>query len=336
MKVLGIETSCDDTSAAVIEDDYRVLSNVVSFQPMHERFGGVVPELASRAHLRLILPAIRDALKEAGIGLEEVEGIAVTRGPGLIGSLLVGLGVAKGLAYSLGIPIVGINHLESHIFANFIENPKLSPPFVCLIVSGGHTQLLFIPRLGEYHLLGQTRDDAAGEAFDKVAVMLGLGYPGGEKIDRLAVEGNPNFHKFPRAWLNDGFDFSFSGLKTAVLNYLEEIGPREAQERLRDICASFQAAVVDVLVERCLKAARRVDTKRIILAGGVAANSLLRRRLTLEGERRGIQIGYPSPILCTDNGAMVAACGLFYLKRGTMDDLEFKAEASIKLGGKGC
>lgn len=336
MKVLGIETSCDDTSAAVIEDDYRVLSNVVSSQPMHERFGGVVPELASRAHLRLILSAIRDALKEAGIGLKEVEGIAVTRGPGLIGSLLVGLGVAKGLAYTLGIPIVGVNHLESHIFANFIENPRLAPPFVCLIVSGGHTQLLLIPRLREYRLLGQTRDDAAGEAFDKVAVMLGLGYPGGEKIDRLAAGGNPNFHKFPRAWLNDGFDFSFSGLKTAVLNYLEEIGPRETQERLRDICASFQAAVVDVLVERCLKAARRVDTKRIILAGGVAANSLLRRRLTLEGERRGIQIGYPSPILCTDNGAMVAACGLFYLKRGTMDDLDLKAETSIKLGGKGC
>jgi len=330
--VLGIESSCDETSAAVITDGYKVLSNVISSQPMHEKFGGVVPELASRAHLRLILPVIRKALREAGVGLKGVGGIAVTRGPGLIGSLLVGLGVAKGLAYSLGVPIVGVNHLEGHIFANFIENPQLSPPFVCLIASGGHTQLLFIPQLGEYQLLGQTRDDAAGEAFDKVAVMLGLGYPGGERIDQLAAEGNPRYHHFPRAWLDDGFDFSFSGLKTAVLNYLEEIGPQETEDRLKDICASFQAAVVDVLTERCLKAARRTHTKRIVLAGGVVSNSLLRRRLTVEGERRGLEVSYPPSLLCTDNGAMVAACGLFYLQRGKADGLDLQAEATIRLG----
>ncbi len=336
MKVLGIETSCDETSAAVIEDSYRLLSNVVSSQTVHERFGGVVPELASRAHLKLILPVIRRTLKEAETELEEVGGIAVTRGPGLIGSLLVGLGVAKGLAYSLAIPMVGVNHLESHIFANLIENPKLYPPFVCLIASGGHTQLLHIPRLGEYHLLGQTRDDAAGEAFDKVAVMLGLGYPGGEKIDRLASDGNPKFHHFPRAWLNDGFDFSFSGLKTAVLNYLGELGPKETQKKLRDICASFQAAVVDVLAERCLRAVQMMKSMSIALAGGVAANSLLRRRLTLEGEKRGIQIHYPPSFLCTDNGAMVAACGLFYLKKGKVDGLDLKAEVTINLGEERC
>ncbi len=336
MRVLGIETSCDESAAAVIEENYRVLSNVVSTQLMHSRYGGVVPEIASRAHLRSILPVIRSALQEAGIGLEGIDAIAVTRGPGLIGSLLVGLGVAKGIAYSLGVDILGVNHLEGHIFANFIENPKIPSPFVCLIISGGHTELFFVPELGEYKLLGQTRDDAAGEAFDKVAVMLGLGYPGGKKIDQLAAEGNPHYHQFPRAWLDDGFDFSFSGLKTAVLNYLEKLGPKRVQERIKDICASFQAAVIDVLVERCLRAAEEMDTERILLAGGVAANSLLRRRLSLKGERDGLQVHYPPPPLCTDNGAMVAACGLFYIERGFKDGLDLRAEATSKLGEGKC
>lgn len=330
MLVLGIETSCDDTAAAVWDEEKGLLSNVISSQREHDTFGGVVPELASRAHLRMVLPMIRRSLDDAKCTLRDLDGIAVTYGPGLVGSLLIGLSVAKALSFSLGIPFVGIHHIEGHLFASRIEH-TLEPPFVALVVSGGHTELLFVPQLGVYEHLGRTRDDAAGEAFDKVAKMLNIGYPGGPLIDRLARTGSTSID-FPRAYLEHGsLDFSFSGLKTAVLYYLEKLAPEAVVAQRSDIAASFQRAVVDVLVDKTLQAALAVKAETIVAVGGVAANSELRRTLSQRGEQKGLRVLLPSPIFCTDNAAMIAIAGTFRLARGERSDLNLNAEPRLKL-----
>ena len=332
MIILGLETSCDETAAAVLRNDTELLSNVVSSQEVHRPFGGVVPELASRAHIKVLLPVIEEAVKRADIDLADLEGVAVTCGPGLVGSLLVGLCSAKALASSLRIPFIGINHLEGHIFSNFLEHPELKGPAVCLIISGGHTELYYIHEKGHYSLLGRTRDDAAGEAFDKVAKMLGLGYPGGPIIDTLANEGDPDFAQFPRALLDqDSLDFSFSGLKTAVLLYIEALQEAQRSRNQANIAASFQAAVVDVLVEKSLRAARQTEALRILVAGGVAGNKALRKQFKEMSVQERIDVFYPSPILCTDNAAMIAAAGSFRLKKGERSSLETNALPGMRL-----
>lgn len=329
--MLGIESSCDDTSAAIY-DGKTLRSNVVSTQYIHKQFGGVVPELASRAHIQWILPVIREALKKAEMDLQKIEGIAVTYGPGLAGSLLVGLSTAKGIALSLGLPFIGINHLEGHIWANAIENPELEPPFVTLIVSGGHTQLVYVHTWGEYRVLGRTRDDAAGEAFDKVAKLLGLKFPGGPEIERMAEQGNADAIPFPRAFLEPGsFDFSFSGLKTAVLNYVKEIGEEKARVQLPDICASFQKAVVEVLVEKSVWAAEHTGVKAIAVGGGVAMNHALQNALQNAGKAKGMRVFFPPPRFCTDNAAMIAIAGHYHLSRGESSPLSLAVIPSLNL-----
>jgi N6-L-threonylcarbamoyladenine synthase len=304
-RILGIDTSCDDTSIAVVADGTTILSNVVASQvDVHHRFGGVVPELACRKHIEAIGPVYQAALAEAGLTLADLDAIAVTRGPGLIGALLVGLSFAKSLAYATGIPLIPVNHLEGHICSAFLETPDLACPFVCLVVSGGHTDLYNCEAPTAYRLLGQTRDDAAGEAFDKVSKLLGLGYPGGPVIDRLAPAGDPQAIRFPRAYLErDSLDFSFSGIKTAVLHYVRKHAPKQ----LADVAASFQQAVVDVLVDKTLAAARQCAAQRVVVTGGVAANSQLRREMHAACAEAGLQLVMPHPRLCTDNGAMIAA-----------------------------
>jgi N6-L-threonylcarbamoyladenine synthase len=317
MRVLGIETSCDETSAAVVEEG-AVRSNVISSQLIHARYGGVVPELASRAHQQLIVQVVNEALRGAGIRKEEIDLVAATYGPGLAGALLVGLSFAKGLAFSLGKPFVGVNHLEGHLYSNFLQPEGTGYPFLSLVVSGGHTLLVAVEAPFVHRVLGQTRDDAAGEAFDKVAKMLGLGYPGGPVIDRRARNGNPHAIAFPRSTLEPGsLDFSFSGVKTAVLYYLRDLGI-EAGEPVEDklglahvnnICASFQEAVVDVLVKKTIAAAEQVKVSAVTVAGGVSANSALRERLKAEVERRGMRFSFPALEYCMDNGAMIAYVG---------------------------
>jgi N6-L-threonylcarbamoyladenine synthase len=326
MLVLGIETSCDETAASVVEHGKEILSNLVCSQVVHERYGGVVPELASREHIRAIVPIIQMALDQAKISLEKIEGVAVTYGPGLVGSLLIGLSFAKAISYSLNVPLIGINHIEGHIFANFLEHPELSPPFVCLVISGGHSNLVYVAQKGNYELMGQTRDDASGEAFDKVAKILNLGYPGGPIIDKVSKEGNPDFFRFPRAYLEEGsFDFSFSGLKTAVAIYTSKLSPKQRNHQRIDIAASFQEAVVDVLVEKGIKACQSRHTRKIALAGGVARNTRLRERFKTEAEKHHLEVFYPSPILCTDNAAMIASAGEFHLSRGEASGLDLNA-----------
>lgn len=342
MIILGIETSCDETSAAVVKDG-RLLSNVTKTQLFHSKYGGVVPELASRAHQKLIIPIVEEALVKAGVSKGELDGVAAVYGPGLIGSILVGLSFGKAMALGLGIPFVGADHMEAHVFSNLIEEPKPSFPFINLTVSGGHTQLLLIKKPFDYQMLGQTKDDAAGEAFDKVAKMLGIGYPGGPLVDKLAASGNPKFVDFPRPYLEEGsFEFSFSGLKTSVLYYLRKVGfhPDNPTNRanlgstfVSDVCASFQAAVVDVLVHKVLSAAKKFNVRDVAIAGGVAANSELRKRLAMLEESEGLQVFIPKFEYCTDNGAMVAMVGYMKMKEGKSSSLELTAEPNLALGG---
>lgn len=331
MRVLGIETSCDDTSAAVF-DGSRLLSNVVSTQLIHRNFGGVVPELASRSHIRLLAPVIRQALDQAGLTVADIEGVAVTYGPGLAGSLLAGLSFAKGMALGLNIPLIGVNHLEGHIWGALLEHPDLSAPFVVLIVSGGHTQLVHVPESGTYRVLGRTRDDAAGEAFDKVGKLLEVGYPGGPVIERLARDGDPSRIPFPRARLGeDSLDFSFSGLKTAVLNYVDRIGPRKIRDELNDIAAGFQQAVLDVLIQKTLSAARETGIRTVCIAGGVAANRTLQKQLSEQAEPEGVRAVWPSPALCSDNAGMIARTGHHYLSMGRTSPLSLSPDPSLNL-----
>lgn len=337
MLVLAIETSCDDTGAAVVMDGRKILSNIVSSQvPVHQKYGGVVPELASRKHIESIVPIAKEALRAADVTLKEMDGIAVTQGPGLVGSLLVGLSFAKSIAFATGLPFIGVNHIEAHLSAIFLEERPPRFPFIGLVVSGGHTSLFRMDGFGKYERLGQTRDDAAGEAFDKVAKLLGLGYPGGPVIDELSKAGNPKAIRFPRPVVSkDSFDFSFSGLKTAVVNYVKT-HPRPPggypEDLIRDIVSSFQEAVVDVLVKKTVVAARHQRLKRIVLSGGVAANQRLRQRIEEESLAQKLKIYLPSPAFCTDNAAMVGVVGYEYLKRGVRSPLSLNAFSNLPLG----
>ncbi len=329
MIVLAIESSCDETAAALILGGDKALSNVVSSQTqVHRKYGGVVPELASRKHIEAIIPVVREALREAGMNLDHVEGIVATNGPGLIGSLLVGLSVAKAIAYARNLPFVGVNHVEGHLSAIFLENPRLRFPFIGLVVSGGHTCLYRVEGLGSYEWLGGTRDDAAGEAFDKVAKLLNLGYPGGPAIDEAARNGNPKAIPFPRAFISkDSFDFSFSGIKTSVLHYVR----KSPQARVEDIAASFQEAVVDILVSKAVQASRALHLPRVVLSGGVASNSRLRARFREIAEEEGLEVNIPSPILCTDNAAMIGVVGHYYLETGRTSPLTIDAFSNLPI-----
>jgi N6-L-threonylcarbamoyladenine synthase len=331
--IMGIETSCDETAAAIVEDGKKIISNIVASQiSIHQKYGGVVPEIASRKHMEDIIPVIDKALDESGKKITDLSAIAVTYGPGLIGSLLVGLSVAKAMAYARNIPLIGVNHLEAHIFANFLEHNDIEPPFICLIVSGGHTSLVYIRHFGEYKLLGQTKDDAAGEVFDKIAKVLGLDYPGGPIIEKLAKEGNPSSIQFPRPILNDkSYDFSFSGLKTAVIYHIKELEKENKNIPVSDILASFQQAVSDVLVGKTIKAALKLKTKQIVLAGGVAANSSLRREIKEKANLLNIKVFYPSISLCTDNAAMVASAGYYKFKENKKSSLNLDAVSRLPL-----
>jgi N6-L-threonylcarbamoyladenine synthase len=326
--ILGIETSCDETAASVVVDAHHVLSSVVSSQvDLHARYGGVVPEIASRAHVELLTPVVAQALVEAGVEDGAVDAVAATIGPGLVGALLVGVSAAKALALVWDVPFVGVNHLEAHMYASFLEDPGLELPIVVLLVSGGHTMLVLMEGHGRYRLLGQTIDDAAGEAFDKVARFLGLGYPGGPAIDRLAMEGDPSAIRFPRAMLDDSYDFSFSGLKTAVVNHVR----KHPDVSTADVCASFQEAVVDVLVQKAGRAAAAVGAKGLCLGGGVAANSLLRERFLDTCTEAGVHAFLPSRAMCTDNAAMVAAAAWWQLEREGATPLDVGADPNLTL-----
>lgn len=332
--ILALETSCDETSAAVVADGRTVLSNVISSQvPVHQKFGGVVPEIASRKHIENVISVVDQSLKEAGVRLAEVDAIGVTYGPGLVGALLVGVAAAKALAFTAGKPLVGVNHLEGHIFANFLAHPDLQPPFVALIVSGGHTSLVHLADYNSLELLGQTRDDAAGEAFDKIARVMGLPYPGGPEIERLAKSGNPEAIHFPRALSGqDNFEFSFSGLKSAVLNYLNSAQQRGETICYEDVAASFQQAVIETLINKSLQAVGHCATDKLVLAGGVAANTELRERLAKKCEEHGIRLYYPPLTLCTDNAAMIASRAYYKYAAGIFADLSLNAVPSLRLG----
>lgn len=335
-RVLGIESSCDETAAAVVAGGRVILSSVVASQAdLHRRYGGVVPEIASRRHVELILPAIDTALHQAGIGGADLDAVAVTYGPGLVGSLLVGLSAAKALAFALQKPLIAVNHLEGHLYANLLTHPDTAPPYVCLIVSGGHTEILYVPEYGEYTLMGRTRDDAAGEAFDKIARLLGLGYPGGPALERAAQGGDPEAFAFPRALRGEpGYDFSFSGLKTAGLYAWRDIEARRVPVPLADFAASFQEAVVDALVERAVRAARDRNVRTLLLAGGVAANRRLQQRLAESARAAGVDLYCPPPALCTDNAAMIAAAGYFAWQKGRLASFDLNAAPNLRLAGE--
>ena len=332
--ILAIESSCDETAAAVVKNGRQVLSNVISSQiALHTLYGGVVPEIASRKHIEKINQVVEAALEEAHMALEEMTAVAVTYGPGLVGALLVGVAEAKAIAYGAGKPLVGVHHIEGHVSANFIEHPDLEPPFVCLIVSGGHTHLVVVKDYGEFEILGRTRDDAAGEAFDKVARAVGLGYPGGPKGDKAAKSGNPLAIHFPRARVEGApYDFSFSGLKSAVLNYMNHAKMTGEEICVPDLAASFQAAVVDVLVSHTVDAAKKLGYRKVAMAGGVASNSALRAGMRRACKRAGIELYYPSPVLCTDNGAMICAAGYYEYMKGARSGWDLNAVPNLRLG----
>lgn len=332
--ILGIESSCDETAASVVRNGREVLSNVISSQiALHTLYGGVVPEIASRKHIEKINVVIEEALAEAHMTLDDIDAIGVTYGPGLVGALLVGVSEAKAIAYAKNLPLIGVHHIEGHISANYIENKDLEPPFACLVVSGGHTHLVIVKDYGKYEIVGRTRDDAAGEAFDKVARAIGLGYPGGPKIDKVSKEGNPNAIAFPRAKVADSaYDFSFSGLKSAVLNYLNGCKMKNIPIVQADVAASFQKAVVDVLVEHAMHAMEEYGFKKFAIAGGVASNSALRSAMEEACKKRGVAFYHPSPILCTDNAAMIGAAAYYEYLAGTRSGWDLNAVPNLKLG----
>ncbi len=332
--ILAIESSCDETAAAVVKNGREVLSNVIFSQiDLHTVYGGVVPEIASRKHIDKINQVIEEALQKAGVTLEDLSAIAVTYGPGLVGALLVGVSAAKAIAFATGLPLIGVHHIEGHISANYIANPTLEPPFVCLVVSGGHTHLVSVKDYGEYEILGRTRDDAAGEAFDKVARAIGLGYPGGPKIDKISKEGNPKAIRFPRAKVGDGeYDFSFSGLKSAVLNYLNGCQMKGEEVHTADVAASFQQAVIDVLVGHSMDAIEKYDLDKFTIAGGVASNASLRKAFEDACAEKGIEFFLPPPVLCTDNAAMIGAAAYYEYMKGIRHGYDLNAVPNLKLG----
>lgn len=322
---LGIESSCDETSVAVVKNGREVLSNVINSQiKIHEKFGGVVPEIASRNHIEAISDVTKEALKEANVTFQDIDNIACTYGPGLVGALLVGVSYAKGLSYALNKPLTGTNHIEGHIAANYITHKELKPPFLCLIISGGHTHLVHIQDYGKFEILGKTRDDAIGEAFDKVARVIGLGYPGGPKVDKLAKEGNPNI-ELPKTHI-EGLDFSFSGIKTAIIN----LHHKNPDINKADLCASFEKYVTEILINNTIKAAEKLNIRTIALAGGVSANSYIREQF-INLENQGYKIYYPEPILCTDNAAMIASAGYYRYVSGVTSDLTLNAVPNLKI-----
>ena len=332
--ILAIESSCDETAAAVVKNGREVLSNVINTQiAIHTEYGGVVPEIASRKHIENINPVIRKALEDAGVTLDDIDAIGVTYGPGLVGALLVGVAEAKAIAFAKNKPLVGVHHIEGHISANYVENKELEPPFVALVVSGGHTHLVKVNDYGEYEIVGRTRDDAAGEAFDKVARAIGLGYPGGPKIDKIAKEGNPDAIVFPRAHVDAApYDFSFSGIKSSVLNYINSANMQGKEINRADVAASFQKAVVDVLVSRAVRLAKECGMDKLAIAGGVASNSALRAAVQEECTKNNIRFYSPSPILCTDNAAMIGAAAYYEYIKGVRHGYDLNAIPNLKLG----
>ena len=331
--ILGIESSCDETAASVVKNGREVLSNVINTQiDLHKIYGGVVPEIASRKHIENIDAVIDEALKEAKMTFDEIDAIAVTYGPGLVGALLVGVSSAKAISYALNKPLIPVHHIKGHISANFIAHPDLKPPFCCLVASGGHSHIVNVKDYTDFEVLGRTRDDAAGEAFDKIARVLGLGYPGGPLIDKLAKEGNPEAIAFPRVKMDkDSLDFSFSGVKTAVINYLHKAEQRGEEINKADVAASFQNAVTDALCEHTIEGALRVGAKTVAIAGGVAANSDLREKMTAMCKKHGIDVVYPPPVLCTDNAAMIASAGYYLYQNGVVAGLDLNATPSLPL-----
>ena len=334
IKILAIESSCDETAAAVVVNGRDVRSNVISSQiALHTLYGGVVPEIASRKHIEKINQVIEQALSDASVTLDDIDAIGVTYGPGLVGALLVGVAEAKAISYAKNIPLVGVHHIEGHISANYIENKELEPPFLCLVVSGGHTHLVKVLDYGKYEILGRTRDDAAGEAFDKVARAIGLGYPGGQKIEQVSHEGNPHAMEFPRAKIEDEpYDFSFSGLKSAVLNYINGCNMKGIEVVQADVAASFQKAVTDVLVGNAMKAIDEFKMDKFAIAGGVASNGTLREAMREACEKKGVKFYHPSPIFCTDNAAMIGAAAYYDFLAGKRDGLDLNAIPNLKLG----
>lgn len=332
--ILAIESSCDETAAAVVKNGREVLSNVISSQiALHTLYGGVVPEIASRKHIEKINQVIREALDQAGVVLDDLTAIAVTYGPGLVGALLVGVAEAKAISYAKKLPLIGVHHIEGHISANYIENKDLEPPFLCLVVSGGHTHLVKVADYGTYEILGRTRDDAAGEAFDKVARAIGLGYPGGPKIEKVSKEGNPEAMTFPRAKISDNvYDFSFSGVKSAVLNYINSCKMKNIPVVQADVAASFQKAVTDVLIEHAMRAVDETGMKKLAIAGGVASNSALREGMCEACLKKGVEFYHPSPVLCTDNAAMIGAAAYYEYLAGTRHGWDLNAVPNLKLG----
>ena len=332
--ILAIESSCDETAASVVKNGREVLSNVISSQiELHKLYGGVVPEIASRKHIEKINQVIEEALTEAGVTLDDLDAVGVTYGPGLVGALLVGVAEAKAIAYAKKLPLVGVHHIEGHISANYIENKELEPPFICLVVSGGHTHLVCVKDYGTYEIIGRTRDDAAGEAFDKVARAIGLGYPGGPKIDKLSKEGNANAIPFPRAKIEGAeYDFSFSGVKSAVLNYINGCKMKGEEFSQADIAASFQKAVTDVLVANAIHAVKEYGFTKLAIAGGVASNSTLRGAMKEACDENGIEFFHPSPIFCTDNAAMIGVAAYYEYINGTRHGWDLNAVPNLKLG----